>query len=103
MNKTNGIPSILKDAPVPVTGGQDIKPVYANFVAASATMTDFRLFFNELGTIIDGNNPRQTQEAKAIVVLPIAATKALIELLTQVSKSSEALKEASPATGGNGG
>lgn len=83
-------PFIASEA-VPVSNPQNVQPVYANNVGAAGTATDFRLFFNELGTYPDGLAAKQSQEIKAIVVLPMAAAEIMIGILQHVVASQKVM------------
>src|SRR5271168_3087689 len=76
---------------VAVTNPDNVRPVYANNIGAAGTATDFRLFFNELGTAPEGLSAKQTQEIKAIVVLPMAAAENLMGILQQIVVQQKAI------------
>jgi hypothetical protein len=77
----------LRPEDVPVTNPSNLNAVYANHMGVSATMTDFTIYFLEVGQIPGpaGNIPKQ--EIKAIVTLPIMAATGLSDVLQQVLKT----------------
>ena len=68
---------------VPVTNPHNLVPVYSNHFGVSVTMTDFTIFFLEMGTIPGPEGQIHRQEVKSIVTLPMLAAPALIQVLQQ--------------------
>src|ERR1700735_2448981 len=66
-------------ADVPTTNPHDIQAVYSNHFGVSATMTDFTLFFLEVGQTPGPSGPIQKQEVKSIVTLPMIAATGLMQ------------------------
>lgn len=84
---------------VPVTNPHDLSAVYANHFGVSATMTDFTLYFLELGQIPALKGTVQKQEIKAIVTLPLAAGIGMVQVLQQLLKQhSEQVAQITKAT-----
>jgi hypothetical protein len=69
---------------IPITNPQNVGKVYSNFFGVSATMSDFTIFFLEVGQIPGPNGPIHQQEVKAMVTLPMIAAAGLQEVLQQV-------------------
>jgi hypothetical protein len=83
---------------VPVTNPHNLVAVYANHFGVSGTMTDFTIFFLEMGQIPGPDGAIKKQEIKSIVTLPMLAAPALIQVLQQTlgvhtSKLEEAQKQ----------
>jgi hypothetical protein len=79
---------------VPITNPDNVKAVYANHFGVSATMTDFTIYFLELGQVPGLKGSVHTQEMKAIVTLPLMVAAGMIQVLQQVmQKNVEQLSE----------
>ena len=86
-------PAIVTPQNIPVTNPDSIRAVYSNFFGASATMTDFTLFFLELGQVPGANGPTQHQTVKAMVTLPMAAAVGLQDVLGQMLEQSKQARQ----------
>jgi hypothetical protein len=77
-------PSVSQSGNIPVTNPTDLAAVYSNNFGVSATLTDFTIFFLELGQVpgVAGSIPKQ--EVKAIVTLPLMAGPGLVDVLQQM-------------------
>ena len=69
---------------VPITNPNNQSATYANHMGVSATMTDFTIYFLEMGQIPGPKGTVQKQEMKAVVTLPIMSAAGLIGVLQQV-------------------
>jgi len=69
---------------VPITNPQGLSAVYSNHFGMSATLTDFTIYFIEMGQIPGPDGPILKQELKAIVTLPIMAAAGLLQVLPQL-------------------
>ena len=83
---------------VPVTNPHNLVAVYSNHFGISGTMTDFTIFFLEMGQVPGPEGTIHKQEIKSIVTLPMLAAPALIQVLQQTlgvhaSKLEEAQKQ----------
>jgi hypothetical protein len=65
-----------------ISNPNNISAVYANHVGAGGTLTDFSLYFLEVGQIPGEKESRH--QLKAAVTLPLALAEPLIEVLKQV-------------------
>jgi hypothetical protein len=89
---------IMKPQDIPVTNPDNIEPAYSNFFGASATATDFTLFFMEVGQTPGSEGPVHRQEVKAMVTLPLMAIEGLQSVLAQIkSQTEEAIRQAQKA------
>jgi hypothetical protein len=77
---------------IPVSNPDGISSVYSNNVAVSATMTDFSLYFLEIGQI-PGSAP--VQRVKSIVTLPLSAAMGMQEVLRQMLEQRDRMVAAS--------
>ena len=81
-----------------VSNPDNIRPVYSNFFGASATMTDFTIYFLELAQIPGAKGATaHEQTVKAMVTLPLSAISPLQELLGQIGQQAEVAKKAQEA------
>jgi|GEM_PF-4129926 hypothetical protein len=69
---------------VPITNPLEISAVYSNHFGVSATMSDFTIYFLELGQTPGPKGIIHKQEVKAIVTLPIMAAGGMIQVLQQI-------------------
>jgi len=81
---TAKLPGTIPAQEVPVTNPRNIESVYANHFGVSATMTDFTVYFLEMGQIPGPEGSVHKQEVKAIVTLPLMAAPGLLQILQQV-------------------
>jgi hypothetical protein len=89
---------IMKPQDIPVTNPNNVMPAYSNFFGASATATDFTIFFMEVGQTPGPKGPIHRQEVKAMVTLPMMAVEGLRSVLAQVkSQTEEAIRQAQEA------
>lgn len=72
---------------VPITNPLNISAVYSNHFGVSATMSDFTIYFLELGQTPGPKGTIHKQEVKAIVTLPIMAAGGMIQVLQQIIQS----------------
>jgi hypothetical protein len=90
---------VVQSTEIPISNDDHVRAVYANTVGASATLTDFRLFFTEVASMPDAKGGSQVvQELRAIVTLPLAVVPALVGVLQQLRARSEDFAKASPAS-----
>ncbi len=78
---------------IPVTNPDNLRPAYSNFFGASATMTDFTLFFLEVGQVPGPKGPEQQQVVKSIVTLPMGAIEGLQDVLRQLLEQNQKTKQ----------
>jgi len=91
-------PVITTPQNIPVTNPDNIRAVYSNFFGASATMTDFSLFFLEIGQVPGTGGSKQHQIVKSIVTLPLEAAVGLQEVLRQMlEQAAQARQQAQKA------
>jgi hypothetical protein len=83
-SKAAGAPTGMTAAEVPVTNPHNLATVYANHFGVGATVTDFTLFFMEIGQLPGAEGPIRKNELKAAVTIPMLAIGGLIEALQQV-------------------
>ncbi len=83
-NRPSHKPEMLNPNDIPVSNPNNISAVYANHLGVSATLTDFTIFFLEMGQLPGPNGPIQKQELKAAVTLPIMAAAGLSSVLQQI-------------------
>ncbi|MDE1156273.1 MAG: hypothetical protein PW735_11175 [Acidobacteriaceae bacterium] len=91
-------PQMMKSQDIPITNPDELRSVYANSVGASASLTDVRLFFTEVGA--DPTNAKGVQELKAFVTIPLTTAQALHNTLQQVLDGQKQLVEALKAANG---
>lgn len=72
---------------VAITNPHNIEPVYSNHFGVSATMTDFTIYFLEMGQVPGPKGTIQKQEVKALVTLPMMVAVGMIQVLQQVIKT----------------
>jgi hypothetical protein len=86
---------------ISISNPKNIEAVYANQVGISATMTDFTIFFLELGQVPGGpTGAVQSQTVKAAVTLPLPVAQGLVEIIQQmVMGQLEAAKQAAKQRG----
>jgi hypothetical protein len=68
---------------VPITNPQGLSAVYSNHFGMSATLSDFTIYFLEMGQIPGPNGAIAKQELKAIVTLPFVAAAGMMQVLQQ--------------------
>lgn len=95
----NPASSYAKSSDIQVTNPDGLRPVYANIVGASATLTDVRLFFTEVGANPVGG--KGSEELKALVTIPLVAALHLQDVLKQVMEGQKKLVEEMKAENGN--
>jgi len=70
---------------VPITNPKNLEAVYSNNFGLSATMTDFTIYFLEIGQVPGAKGATvEKQELKAIVTLPLMAVGGLQQVLQQI-------------------
>ena len=84
------MPDTLTPNQIPVTNPQNLSSVYANHFGASATLSDFTMYFLELGQIPGSSGSVHKQELKAAVTLPMVSAPGLIQVLQQVIDNNKA-------------
>jgi hypothetical protein len=77
---------------LPIENPSNITPVYSNHFGVTATMTDFTIFFLEVGAMPGPKGPIHRQELKAAVTLPMAAIEGLAQVASQLLKQAEQAK-----------
>jgi hypothetical protein len=81
---------------VAISNPHNVSAVYSNHLGASGTLTDFSLYFLQVGQIPGETGARQ--ELKAAVTLPLALAEPLIQVLKQVVEGHKsALEQATAA------
>jgi hypothetical protein len=89
---------------IPITNPNNLVAVYSNNFGVSATMTDFTIYFLEVGQTPAGKSVVKKQEMKAIVTLPLVAAAGLQEVMQQVLRqASETMKRAQAQAKANAG
>lgn len=78
---------------VDITNSKNVETVYSNQFGISSTVTDFTIFFLELGIIPGANGGTARHELKAAVTLPMPALEGMIDVLTQLRKQQKAKNE----------
>lgn len=88
------VPPIPMAEDIPVTNPNNVEAVYSNHFGISATMTDFTIYFLEVGQIPSGvRGSEQHQRVKAVVTLPLLAASGLQEVLGQMqTQAAERMK-----------
>ena len=86
-HRTPKIPGTVTAEDVPVTNPRGIESVYSNHFGVSLTMTDFTMFFMEMGQTPGPTGSVQKQEVKAIVTLPLMSVGGMIQVLQQVMEN----------------
>jgi predicted membrane-bound mannosyltransferase len=72
---------------IPVSNPHNVEAVYSNHFGISATMTDFTIYFLEVGQIPSGvSQSVQHQHVKAVVTLPLLAAAGLQEVLREMQQ-----------------
>ena len=99
MSSSRISPQVVQIQDVPVTNPNNITAVYSNHFGVGATLTDFSIFFLEVGQLPGGlAESKQHQTVKAIVTLPLSAAHGLQvvlgELLKQATATAKAQAEA---------
>jgi hypothetical protein len=80
---------------ITVTNPNNLAAVYSNNFGVSATMTDFTIYFLEVGQMPGDKTVIQKQEVKAVVTLPLMAAVGLQQAMLQVWKQAQdAMKQA---------
>lgn len=84
--------AFMRPQQAPITNPNNIAAVYSNQFGVSATMTDFTIYFFEMGQVpgMDG----ASQVIKAMVTLPLAAVDGLQQVLGQLSQQIEGMTKA---------
>jgi hypothetical protein len=92
---------------LPVSNPNNVTPIYSNHFGVNATMTDFTVFFLEVGSMPGPSGVVQFQEMRAAITLPMAALQGLKQVLgaleqqiEQAKGGVEKLKAARTAVGG---
>jgi hypothetical protein len=81
-----------------ITNPKDLVAVYSNNFGVSATMTDFTIYFLEIGQIPGEKGVTTSkQELKAIVTLPLLAASGLQQVLLQVQERAAELMKLAKA------
>jgi hypothetical protein len=65
-----------------ISNPHDVSTVYANHIGAGGTLTDFSLYFVEIGQMPGQKDSKM--ELKAAVTLPLALAEPLVQVLKQV-------------------
>lgn len=78
------LPGTLSPEEVPVTNPHGISATYSNHFGISATMSDFTIYFLEMGQIPGPKGQIHKQEIKAVVTLPMLMGAGMIQVLQQV-------------------
>lgn len=76
-----------------VSNPHNVSSVYANHFGAGATLTDFSLYFLEVGQLPGENGAIAKQELKAAVTLPLALAQPLIQVLKQIVDNHKSVVE----------
>lgn len=78
---------------VRVSNPHNISATYANHIGAGGTLTDFSLYFIEVGQLPGENGSVTRQELKAAVTLPLALAEPLMQILQQIVEGHKSLIE----------
>src|SRR5580693_5494692 len=73
------LPDTLSPNQIPVTNPQNLSTVYANQFGASATLSDFTVYFLEMIQMPGPGGTEHRQELKAAITLPMFNASALIQ------------------------
>jgi hypothetical protein len=84
------LPDVLTPNEIPVTNPHNLSTVYANHFGASATGTDFTIYFLELSQMPGPGGSVHKQELKAAITLPMVSIAGLIQVLKQVLDNNQA-------------
>jgi hypothetical protein len=82
---------------VQVSNPHNVSATYANSIGAGGTLTDFSLYFLEVGQLPGENGSIHKQELKAVVTLPLALAEPLIQTLKQIVEGHKSLIEQATA------
>jgi hypothetical protein len=83
---------------VHVSNPNNVSAIYANHFGAGGTLTDFSLYFLEVGQLPGEKGTIAKQELKAAVTLPLALAEPLIQILKQIVEGHKsAIKQATEA------
>jgi|ERR1039457_564766 hypothetical protein len=78
---------------VQVSNPHNVSSIYANHIGAGGTLTDFSLYFLEVGQLPGENGAIAKQELKAAVTLPLALAEPLIQILKQIVEGHKSVVE----------
>jgi hypothetical protein len=84
------LPDTLTPNEIPVSNPHNLSTSYANHFGASATMSDFTLFFMEISQIPGPTGPIHKQELKAAITVPMVSIAGMIQILQQVRDNNSA-------------
>jgi len=76
---------------VAVANPHNVSAIYSNSFGMSATLTDFTIYFLEVGQTPSGTGSVPKNDIKAIITLPLLAAGGLQEALQQILKQAAEL------------
>lgn len=81
---------LVHAAQMPVENPDGLRSVYANSFGVGATMTDFTMYYTQVGQIPGTKGAQPSQELKAVVTIPISMAPSLLQAVQQVIENHKA-------------